>query len=235
LFFIEGAVTVAIAFAAMFVLPNFPQTTSWLSEEERQFASWRLKRDIGEDDWTGSADQSLWRGFFLAVKDFKVILIGLLMSMSASSGSVVLFFPTLIQTLNYGTITTLLLTTPPYVLAMFTTMGNAWHADRTGERFAHLAIPFTIAGGMFILAASTTNVAARYTAMMIMLPALFSGHVVAIAWVSNTVARPAGKRAAAFAITNTIANCASIWGSYFYPQSSGPRYSEYAVIVHTES
>src|SRR4051812_24317233 len=36
LFIIEGVVTVAIAFAAFFILPNFPRTTMWLSEEERQ-------------------------------------------------------------------------------------------------------------------------------------------------------------------------------------------------------
>ena len=113
---------------------------------------------------------------------------------------------------------------------MFTSMLNAWHADRTGERFRHFSIPFVIASGTFIVAASTLNVAARYTAMMIMIPALFSGHVVALAWVSNTIARPAEKRAAAFAFTNTIANCASIWGSYFYPQSSGPRYSEFSLF-----
>jgi hypothetical protein len=232
LFFIEGAVTVAIAFAAAFVIPNFPATTAWLSEEEKQYASWRLKLDVGEDDWTGSADQGLFRGIILAVKDVKVILIGLLMAMSASSGSVALFFPTVVQTLNFGTITTLILTTPPYILAVICCMLNAWHADRTGERFRHLSIPFLIGSGAFAIAAATTNVAARYTAFMIMIPALYSGHVVALAWVSNTIARPAEKRAAAYAFTNTIANCASIWGSYLYPQSSGPRYSEYFTRYH---
>lgn len=58
LFIIEGAITVAVAGAAYFVLPNFPRTTSWLSEDEKTLAAWRLEEDIGEDDWIDSEHQS---------------------------------------------------------------------------------------------------------------------------------------------------------------------------------
>jgi hypothetical protein len=232
LFFIEGGITMAIALAAAFILPNFPNTTKWLSENEREFALYRLRRDIGEDDWTGSKDQSLWKGIILAVKDVKVIIIAVLMAASASSATVTLFFPTLVQTLGFSTIKTLMLTTPPYILAMFVSMGNAWHADKTGERFHHFWIPMVVSVGCFVLAGSTINVAARYAAMMFMLPALYGAHVVVLAWVSNTIARPIEKRAASFAFTNTIANCAYIWGSYFYPQNAGPRYSKSKLFLN---
>jgi hypothetical protein len=42
------------ACAAFFVLPNFPRTTTWLTEEERQLAVYRLQKDIGEDNWTSA-------------------------------------------------------------------------------------------------------------------------------------------------------------------------------------
>lgn len=64
-----------IAFAAYFVLPNFPRTTSWLSEEERQLAVWRLEEDIGEDDWTGSQDQTFFHGMKLAFTDIKMYIL----------------------------------------------------------------------------------------------------------------------------------------------------------------
>lgn len=77
MFIIEGAVTVVIAFAAFFILPNFPRTTKWLTEEERQLAVWRLEEDIGEDDWTGSQDQTFLHGMKLAFTDIKMyILVG---------------------------------------------------------------------------------------------------------------------------------------------------------------
>ena len=71
LFIIEGSVTILIAFAAVFILPNLPRTTSWLTEEERQLAIWRLDEDIGEDDWIGSQAQTFWHGFRLAMADVK--------------------------------------------------------------------------------------------------------------------------------------------------------------------
>lgn len=75
LFIIEGVVTVVVAFGAFFVLPNFPRTTMWLSEEERQLAVWRLEEDIGEDDWVDSEHQSFWQGAKLAFVDVKTYVL----------------------------------------------------------------------------------------------------------------------------------------------------------------
>ena len=72
LFIIEGVITIVIAFAAYLVLPNFPRTTSWLTENERQLAIWRLDEDIGEDDWIGSEQQTFFHGMKLAFADVKM-------------------------------------------------------------------------------------------------------------------------------------------------------------------
>lgn len=40
LFIIEGAATVVVACGCFFVLPNFPRTTKWLTDEERMLAVW---------------------------------------------------------------------------------------------------------------------------------------------------------------------------------------------------
>lgn len=61
-----------IAFAAYFVLPNFPRTTTWLTEEERQLAFWRLDEDIGEDDWIDSKHQTFFHGMKIAFLDIKM-------------------------------------------------------------------------------------------------------------------------------------------------------------------
>ena len=71
LFIIEGAITIVIAFAAYLVLPNFPRTTTWLTENERELAIWRLNEDIGEDDWVGSEQQTFLHGIKLAFADIK--------------------------------------------------------------------------------------------------------------------------------------------------------------------
>lgn len=141
-----------------------------------------------------------------------------------SSASVTNFFPTVVETLQYGNIETLLLTAPPYCLAVICAFANAWHADRTGERYFHVTLPLYISVAAFIIAAATTGVAPRYVSMMLMVPSFYSGYVVALGWISSTLPRPASKRAAALAAINCVSNASSIYASYMYPDSDAPRF-----------
>ncbi|OJD30853.1 pantothenate transporter liz1 [Diplodia corticola] len=221
LFIIEGVVTIFIASFGFFILPNFPRTTKWLTEEERQLAVWRLQEDIGMDDWTGAEDQSLWIGFKLACMDVKMwVLMGLLFGI-VSAGSVTTFFPSVVETIGYGQVETLLLTAPPYILAVITTALNAWHADKTGERYLHVVLPICLGIVSFILAAATHATAPRYVAMMLMVSGVYTGYVVVLAWISNTIPRPPAKRAAALAFINAVSNSSSIWTSYLYINPPG--------------
>ncbi|KAF3058301.1 hypothetical protein GL218_05363 [Daldinia childiae] len=224
LFVIEGVITVGIAFVAFWILPNFPRTTSWLSEEEKALAVWRLEEDIGEDDWIDSEHQSLWTGARLAFADLKTWVLLVLLFGIVASGSVTNFFPAVVKTLGYSNVITLLLTCPPYVLTVITTFINAWHADRTGERYWHIMLPLAVAMAAFILAAATTSLAPRYVAMMLMVPGVYCAFVVALAWISNTLPRPPAKRAAALAFINAVSNSSSIYASYMYEDRMAPRY-----------
>jgi len=76
----------------------------------------------------------------------------------------------------------------------------------------------------YILAAATTKTGPRYFAMMLMVPGVYSGYVVALAWISNSLPRPPAKRAAALAFINAISNTSSIYASYMYSPSAAPRY-----------
>jgi hypothetical protein len=222
LFIVEGVCTIAIAAVCFFILPNLPRTTTWLTEEERQLAVWRLQDDIGLDDSTPAEDQGFWHGMGLAFQDVKVWVLMLMLLGIVSAASVTNFFPTVVQTLGYGKIQSLLLTAPPYVLAVFTAIANALHADRTGERFLHVTLPLVVGIAAFILAASTTSVVPRYVAMMFMVPGVYTGYVIVLAWISNTIPRPPAKRAAALAAINAVSNASQIYASYLY--SGGPRY-----------
>jgi MFS family permease len=126
-----------------------------------------------------------------------------------------------VATLKYSDVDSLLLTAPPYVLAVITTYLNSWHADRTGERFFHIVCPLFFAVFAYILAAATTKTGPRYLAMMLMVPGVYSGYVVALAWISNSLPRPPAKRAAALAFINAISNTSSIYASYMYESSMG--------------
>lgn len=64
--------------------------------------------------------------------------------------------------LGRNNIDTLLLTTPPYLIGTIFVLTNAWHADKTGERYLHIICPPMLGIVSFILSVSTTSFAARY-------------------------------------------------------------------------
>lgn len=234
LFIIEGAITIVIAAAAYFVLPNFPRTTHWLTENERQLAIWRLDEDIGEDDWVGREKETFFHGLKLAFLDTKMyILVRFLYTINVAylpqqmvllfcilaSGTVTNLFPTVVKTLGYSNIISLLLTVPPYVLAVITSFLNAWHADRTGERYFHVTVPLYFAIFAYILAAATTATAPRYVGMIFMVPGVYTGYVVGLAWISNTLPRPPAKVSGGFPDDLVV----SMTGSCLINQPSAPQ------------
>ncbi len=93
LFIIEGAITVCIALLSFLILPNFPRTTTWLTEQEREMAVWRLEEDVGEDDWLDSQHQNFGMGLKLAFTDIKTFVLVFLIFGFVAAGSVTNFFP----------------------------------------------------------------------------------------------------------------------------------------------
>lgn len=140
------------------------------------------------------------------------------------AASVTNFFPTVVATLGYNNIDSLLLTAPPYVLGVICAFTNAWHADKTGERYFHVTASLYVAVAAFIIAASTTSTAPRYVSMMLIIPGIYSGFVVGLGWISNIIPRPPAKRAAALAMITAVGNSSSIYASYAYQSFMGPRY-----------
>ncbi|KAB8246341.1 amidase signature domain-containing protein [Aspergillus flavus] len=82
-----------VALLACFIVPDLPRTTSWLSNDEKVLAAWRLEEDIGKDDWVDSEHQSMFHGAKLAILDPKAwLLLGVIYGCT-SSGAVTTFFP----------------------------------------------------------------------------------------------------------------------------------------------
>ncbi|KAJ9139464.1 Pantothenate transporter liz1 [Pleurostoma richardsiae] len=225
LFIIEGCMTIVVAMAAIFMLPDLPRTTRWLTEEEKAIAAWRLEADIGEDDWIDTEHQHPLHGLKLAIKDIKTWLILIVIYGSTASGSMATFFPTVVKGLGKNNVDTLLLTTPSYLIAVCLSLTNAWYADKTGRRFLHIACPPILAIAMYIVAVSTTAFAPRYVAMCLMVGGTYSGYVVALGYISIILPRPVSKRATALALINSLSNVCQIYSPYLYPNSAAPQYT----------
>lgn len=104
LFYIEGALTMFFAFLCIFVLPDFPETTRWLSPIERKLAIRRMEEDTagvedGDEKIEGSGPM---HGFWLAVTDWKVWFLAVTLTALTISLSFNAFFPTLSATMGYN-------------------------------------------------------------------------------------------------------------------------------------
>jgi MFS family permease len=78
LFIIEGAITIFVAVIAVFILPDYPSTTVWLTKKEKYIAQKRLDIDVGiaDQDATDSVGDA-FHGLKQAVMDPKVWLLGI--------------------------------------------------------------------------------------------------------------------------------------------------------------
>ncbi|KAJ6614797.1 MFS general substrate transporter [Mycena sp. CBHHK59/15] len=228
LFFIEGSITITIGFLSLWSLPDYPNNTRWIVGDQRRLAQARLAEDAGEADQDNDNDTPL-TGLKMALKDPLVLTFALMTTGQLLGLSFVNFFPTLTQTLGFSTTISLLLAAPPWILAGAVCCLNAWHADKTGERFFHIAGWWwgVILG--FIISLSTMSVGGRYLSMFLMAcgNAAFG---MTLAWVSNTIPRPPAKRAAAIGIVNGVGNLGNLMGSYTWKAAWGPQYHQSMTI-----
>jgi MFS family permease len=221
LFLIESSATVLLAICAIFILPDYPHTTRWLTPAERELAVQRVQRHSGIQDKTRT---KLLHGLKLAVADYKVWLLALIIITKTSAGAVTSFIPTLVATFKYTPISTLLLIAPPYLLATVTALGVSWSSDKKSERAYHILVPIFAAMLGFFVFAATTALIPRYLSLFLMLAGVYGSYNVALAWISSTLPHPVEKRSAAIAIINTVGNCAQIYSPFMYLPESGPGY-----------
>ncbi|TDL18489.1 sugar transporter [Rickenella mellea] len=233
LFYIEGALTIFFAFLAIFILPDFPSTSRWLSPIERRLAEKRLAEDVGVGDEEETEGGKRRSGLVMAFSDWRVWWLALALTSMVISLSFNAFFPTLTKTLGFNTTVTLLLCAPPWIFATLMAFLVTRHSDKTGERFYHIICPFLVGILGFIIAISTMNTAARYISLFLMAQS-YSGFVTFYAWISGSIPRPPSKRAVALAFINAFSQLGNIAGSYVWPSMWGPSYrNSYAICIST--
>ncbi|KAF6810785.1 allantoate permease [Colletotrichum sojae] len=222
LFIIEGVAAIAFALIAMWILPDYPHTTKWLSNEERAYAAWRLIDDIREADTYG--EQSIWDGVKMAVRDYRLYMFVLMQHVSLVTQTFQYFFPTIVGTLGYGRIITLWLTAPAWFATFLLSVCVTWSSAKTKDRSIHIACLTTVSAVGNAIATGSTNVGVRYFAMFLMPMGAISAYQIIVSWVANSFPRPLVKRSACIAIANCIGNTASVYASYMYPSSTSPQY-----------
>ncbi|KAK7206967.1 major facilitator superfamily domain-containing protein [Myxozyma melibiosi] len=223
LFIIDGSITVGVAITSMFFLPDFPSAKcKWLSEEDLNYAHWRITIDMHESEDLGAV--TLKDGLKMAFKDYRVYIFILFQHLSLLTQTFQYFLPTIVNSLGFGHIESLLLTAPVWFLTFIVSLVATYTSGRFNDRSIHIVVLMGISLFGNVLVVATLNTAARFVGMFFLPMGAFTAYEIIVAWIANTFPRPSVKRSAVVAICNMLGNTATIYGTYLYPSSTGPRY-----------
>ncbi|EQB47277.1 major facilitator superfamily transporter [Colletotrichum gloeosporioides Cg-14] len=228
LFIIQGVITFVISIASIFILPNEPLNTRWLSEDDQRLAHSRVARDTVElEDNT-----STWAGLVQAIRDPHLWVLVCCQHCHMAASNFKNFFPTMVETLGFDRNVTLALTCPPYLISgvisviwaassgellaysffcVYMVNNGLPTSGRFNERVWHITIAKAIAVFGFVLACSTLNTGARYFAMCAFATGVYACNSVILGWVSSTCGQTREKKAVSLALVNTIATIGPIY------------------------
>ncbi|KIP07689.1 hypothetical protein PHLGIDRAFT_409595 [Phlebiopsis gigantea 11061_1 CR5-6] len=225
LFFVEGTTTIIVATSAVYILPDFPETTrpGWLTEEEVRLAVRRMQENADMSEDYGVDTKGISDGFWLAISDPNTWILTMTQFFLTLSGGFTDWFPTIMSTLGYNPTITLLLCAPPYLLTTVITFIAARHSDMTRERCKHITVPLWITLIGLLIAMSTMSTTARYFSFSL-LTVSYTGCAIFLGWQSNIFPSPPVKRAVALAFINAVSNVGNIFGSYIWQPSWAPTY-----------
>ncbi|CAL8584609.1 High-affinity nicotinic acid transporter [Xanthoria parietina] len=178
IFILEGIATVAVGFAAFFLVSDFPTDAKWLTEDEREWVVTRTA--IGE-----KSDQSInARTLLHFFADVKNILAGVMyFSVVIPIYAFAYFAPTIVKTLGYSAVNTQLHTVPPTAAALALCLIMAYLSDRTGLRSPFIGFGLgLIISGLAILITVHHTFSAQYAGLCLVAMGAFSAGPIIICW-----------------------------------------------------
>ncbi|GAB5593247.1 hypothetical protein Unana1_08147 [Umbelopsis nana] len=221
LFIIEGFPSILLSIVVLFFLPDRPETSKYLTEDERVIANARLNRQGGPSEGPGHFEM---RSLKRALTDYKNWMIcSMYLGLNLTLGSISGFLPTIISTFGYSNVTAQLYTVPPYAVAVVYMAIVSFLSDRYKIRGILVFIDAVIAMiGFAILIGIKYNEAVRYFAEFLIVAPTFTNIPLCLSWVSNNATE--SSKAVALGLVNAVGQCFSILASFSFPSSQGPLY-----------
>ncbi|KAF9700053.1 hypothetical protein EKO04_001630 [Ascochyta lentis] len=224
IFILEGLLTVVTAVAAYWFISNYPDTTSWLSEEERTFVQARLKAD---SDATND-EKFRWGDVVEALKDPKIWLYcASFHTMNLPLFTLSLFLPTIIKDMGYTSAQSQLLTIPPYAVAtVFTVFWAIW-SEKAKKRGPFITVTSAVAVIGYIILLANKNPKAKpgvsYVGMFFATIGIYPSVALVLSWPAINVSGQT-KRATANAMQISIGSLGAVLGTQLYRTETAPRY-----------
>ncbi|CAG8982403.1 hypothetical protein HYALB_00007525 [Hymenoscyphus albidus] len=214
IFILEGAFTLLVGILSLFLVAEFPENATWLSDEERKFVIARAK-------CTGQTDNITPRDIVVFFKDPNNILAGI---MYLCRSPFAYFTPTIVKTLGYSVIQTQLHSVPPIAAAFVLCTLLAYLSDKVRLRFPFIAFGIILGiSGLSIMMTIRHNFSVQYAGLCLAAMGLFSCSPLIICWyVMNFQSHT--ERAIGTAWLNAFGNCGGFVATFAFLQTDAPYY-----------
>ncbi|MCJ1458226.1 hypothetical protein MMC28_008597 [Mycoblastus sanguinarius] len=180
IFILEGLLTIVLAFLSYFMIVDFPEDATWLTEDEREFMQARLMNDSNEKREPSSMKAGLCAHF----KDYKSYLVALLFfGENIVAYSLTYFLPTIVQDFKYSEISTQLHSVPPFAAAYVFSLIISFASAKAQHRLPFILFPLLVAlAGAGILLNVHNNVRVEYAAVCLVAMGVFGAMPTALCW-----------------------------------------------------
>ncbi|ORX50221.1 MFS general substrate transporter [Hesseltinella vesiculosa] len=225
LFIIEGIITFVIGIGSYWVLPDYPQNTKWLTEDERDLAVRRIGLAPPKEKFD-------FNGLWSALTEYKVWVFIVIFMAIQTAGQLNFFLPTIIQNLGYTGAMIQYMTIPVYVWAAILSLIVALLSDRYQIRSVGIAFCMLMALCGYAVQISQTSHGVLYMSLFLCGGGVWASLGVSLAWLGDClVLAGRQKRAVSFAMLNCISQLANFYGPQLY--TDPPRYIKANIVILT--
>ncbi|KAF4598702.1 hypothetical protein EYR38_007110 [Pleurotus pulmonarius] len=220
IFLVEGLITIALGLLSWFFIPDVPERNNFLTEEQTLLV---LKR-VAEDRGDSFADEVTLLSVLHHLNDWVIWVHGMMFFCSTVPQTAISFFMTIILNgMGWSKEKALLLSAPPYVLALFSSMLFAWGSDKCRLRAPFIAaqVFITIAG--LVTTAYSPSHSWRYAGIFLIASGTAGCSSGILAYSSNNVILHS-KRAASVALMVGFGGVGSIFATTTFREQDFPRY-----------
>ena len=224
IFIIEGLLTVVVGVAAKFWVPDWPETASFLSDDERALLVARLAAETGP----ARMDRLDKRAAKRIVRDVKMWLGTVMYFGIVNTGYAGSFFiPSIIRELGYTAAAAQVRSIPIFVVAAVAAVGASYLTDRMRHRFWFIMFGLIVAsvGYILLLCGARLSAGVKYFALFLIVPGGYIAQPIVLVWVSNLMSGHY-KRSVSSAVQVGLGNIGGIVASnvFFESEAKNARY-----------
>ncbi|KAK1985773.1 major facilitator superfamily transporter [Colletotrichum cereale] len=230
LFLVEGFPSVLAAVAAWHIIPDSPDTASYLSARERKVARLRLRRESpGQKHGIGRSRGLKVHEVLAVLCDPMALLTAAMFFLTNMAySSLPVFLPQIVMEMGYSRLESQGLSAPPYLVAFLAVPVTAHLSDRTQNRSIPIVLhALASAGGYAALAFAKLlglSPLMRYLAVYPAAVGFFNVVTLTVAWNINNQASES-RQGGGFALMQIIGQCGPLLGTRLYPDRDAPFYA----------